>query len=579
MARTARPGARVRYLGLLVLAASGVAAQSYFLGLAPGDAGLTPQAERRALLAAGARMIELPVRWELWDQPGGRAQADAAVAELLAAGCRPMLLLAPGDQPDGLFEPVFTGGSDWATIDSTANPANPWAGFVLAVAERYDGDGVDDAPGSPKVGHLCFGSVPFRDGRFAWPGGVDAVARMIAVGRAAARQAEYTVRVGYEPGSFAALEALLAQEAVPLASGFDFLGYEAGTATGSDEACYGPSGMVTLADDIKALFRRANGYPPRLVCRGVAVGDTGRVQRAAAAKVQLVAAAEGLLSARWRAAWEPAPSGSGLVEDPRGLPEQGDGWRRRDAYYAMLTVDRLLGEGLAGGTDYLDRALTVGNDARAYRFDCLRGELVVAWAYDADGDPERRVTVRLPLRAGEVYHRCRWDFSRTGRAEETVRVGPDGYLAELGIDPEYFLMGDPPLCAPAVELPAAPAEQLRYAASEDSGGAPLAADGRLETAWRRAGAPRCWWRIEADAALTAERLRLFVSRGAGRSVIVETSADGELWREIARASLPDGGGWAEVGFGARVSSRWWRLIFALPAGQELALAEVELPPR
>lgn len=76
------------------------------------------------------------------------------------------------------------------SLDYWCPPANPqeFAAYVAAVVERYDGDGVDDAPGSPRVAVWQIWNEPNH--WETWPGSPAEYAAILQAGYAAAKAAD-----------------------------------------------------------------------------------------------------------------------------------------------------------------------------------------------------------------------------------------------------------------------------------------------------------------------------------------------------------------------------------------------------
>src|SRR4051812_29313547 len=118
---------------------------------------------RKWVRETGATMPRVGMRMDLF-QKGMPDHPDAMVRDAAAAGGSALAMLFNEHQdvtrpdgtrdqgcrpPEGLWEPVFDNGSDEAKGGAKINPRNEWAVFVSAMVERYDGDGVGDAAGSP----------------------------------------------------------------------------------------------------------------------------------------------------------------------------------------------------------------------------------------------------------------------------------------------------------------------------------------------------------------------------------------------------------------------------------------------
>ena len=99
--------------------------------------------------------------------------------------------------PRNLEAPVFDDGTDILAPGKAINPDNHWARFVHRTVERYDGDGVDDAPGSPRIAawemwnepDFPCGVVPDFPSGF-WNGTPAQYYRLLQVGYLAAKAAD-----------------------------------------------------------------------------------------------------------------------------------------------------------------------------------------------------------------------------------------------------------------------------------------------------------------------------------------------------------------------------------------------------
>ena len=564
----------------LLLALAGPAG-AYRLGLCPiPTPGATPAAVRQWALEAGCTMPRLSIRADLWRQPGGRVLPDQAVRECVAAGAEPLIALSPGSPvlvrdesgapvrrplPAGLFEPAFADGGDTARPGGSINPENTWAGFVNQVIERYDGDGQDDAAGSPQVIWFTIDAPTGADVR-AVPLTPAELARLLRVAAAAAGAAADGAKVGLRVAEPAALDAVLRDPTNRVTSALDFVDFTVPVAEASDAALFGHHGVASTALRYQAVLWDSGAYAD-LLCGGVGVPAglaDGRLQRAAAVKCQLIGAVYDLATVQWSAVCDPSDGLVGLLGDARLRGDQTERPPARDAWYAYLSLSKLMGPELADGRAKFQDELPVGNLARCYRFELDGQELLVAWALDLKGDPGQTAEVRVPLRRDVQYGRYQWDYSLTGRAESRVVGGRDGYLTTLGIDPEFFLAGGDRMVSPVVRAePATPAPWTISASSESAESpARLAVDGDPTTAWSAAGRPAAWWTIHFERApVTITEIAVKLSAGSG-PVTVEASEDGVIWRPVSDRFTADGFATRTVKLKRRVSSGWWRLVWS-----------------
>lgn len=574
---------RLPVLLIVFCAVTAPAPAAYRLGLCPVPVpGASPDAPRAWALEAGCTMPRLTIRADLWRLPGGRAAPDRAIAADVAAGAEPLLELTPGQPvlapresgtptrrplPAGLFLPAFADGGDTARDGGQVNAANTWARFVYEVVERYDGDGQADAPGSPSVIWFTI-AAPGEGLPRAESLATPELARLVRVAAAAAGLASEAAKIGFRPASPEQLDAVLRDTANRTSAALGFVDYAVPAATASDAALFSHDGVAGAALRYQSVLWDAGAYAD-LLCGSVglpaALAD-GTLQRAAAAKSQILGAAFDLVTVQWAAVCDPSPGQIGLLGDarlsPTGRPAARDGW------YAYRSLAALCGAELADGRARFEEEWPVGGQARCYRFDLDGQELLVAWALDFDGRADRTAEVRLPLRRDVTYGRYRWDYCLTGRAHELVAGGRDGLVVTLGIDPEYFIAGPERTMARLARDPAPAAAAWQVTASTDGAAAPaaLAVDGDPTTAWETAAEGGAWWRIHWPAApVTLTAIGVTVAPQSG-AVTIEVSDDGAVWRAVADPFTPTGYGPREVKLKRRVSSRWWRLVFA--AGEQ-----------
>jgi hypothetical protein len=108
------------------------------------------------LSQAGLGHVRLQVQWR-WIEPVDLDppvyffnSVDALILQLHEAGLAPNLNL--------LGHPSWAASAACGPIDLV--PLSRWRDFVQAIVERYDGDGVADAPGSPRVTRWEIGNEP-----------------------------------------------------------------------------------------------------------------------------------------------------------------------------------------------------------------------------------------------------------------------------------------------------------------------------------------------------------------------------------------------------------------------------------
>jgi hypothetical protein len=110
----------------------------------------------------------------------------------------PIQLLAPqAATPVGLYEPVFSDGSDEPGPGKQVNPANKWASFVTAAVDRYKPGGVlaqtQGWPAGAGITHWEMWNEPDLD--IFWDSSLADYARLLKVGYLAARQADPNAQI------------------------------------------------------------------------------------------------------------------------------------------------------------------------------------------------------------------------------------------------------------------------------------------------------------------------------------------------------------------------------------------------
>jgi hypothetical protein len=108
-------------------------------------------------------------------------------------GAGPMQLLAPqAATPVGLYEPIFSDGSDVPGPAKEINPANKWASFVMAAVNRYKPGGIlaqaQGWPAGAGITHWEMWNEPDLD--IFWDSSLADYARLLKVGYLAAKQAD-----------------------------------------------------------------------------------------------------------------------------------------------------------------------------------------------------------------------------------------------------------------------------------------------------------------------------------------------------------------------------------------------------
>jgi len=485
---------------LVLVALAGAAARAeeppravpYYVGINGGYIRNVGEPARTAwAFQTGATMPRVGMRMDLARTMPGHP--DAAVKKFCAAGRTALAFLMPGggtlklaegetlaivqkdgktiplpesakvqiDEkvPDGLWKPVFASGRDEPQADDKLNPENEWASFVGQMVERYDGDGRDDAPGSPR---LTWYSLYNEPDWMKWPDhptdpkmktlrnwlGHDFadLARLVFVSWRAAKFADPSARIGIQLCYASSLGLLLDDAKHPLAKNVDFIDFHGYAWPGSDtllDAAGAGEGVLTVLAKMRAEFANRHIKEPLYLCSEAGYGsDEGgeagpAVQRAAAAKVQVVGATiPDLITVQWYGLFDPSWKSMGLVADASKLPTDGKGAVFKDSFRAMQTAATFLAPMAAGKMRFVGPVQ--GEGARAFRFEREGQPLLAAWAVDSKGEPARTAQVALDLPAGK-YARYHWDFALTGKPAELLESTGRPVTVTVGIDPVYFL--------------------------------------------------------------------------------------------------------------------------------------------
>jgi hypothetical protein len=416
---------------------------------------------RRWVRETGATMPRVGMRMDLF-QKGMPDHPDAMVTDAAAAGGSALAMLFNESQPvtrpdgskdqgckppQGLWEPVFDNGSDEPRDGAKVNPRNEWAVFVAAMAERYDGDGVGDAPGSPRVTYFSVWNEPDW---LPWPNrpkdagdkamrnwfGRDFhdLARLAFVSGRAIKSVNPAAKVGMQLCFNQSLGLLLDDAKHSLAKNCDFIDFHAYGGKGSDDNCFRNDGILPVLKQMRGEYERRKLPLPQFLCTESGVGgaepgsEKGRTQAAAVIKANVVGASAGLVTVCWYALVDPSWENMGLIADASKLPADGTGAAKRDAFAAMQAVAKLLPP-----TTRFVEELPAGDAAHAYRFRDAKGiDLVVAWADDRNG-PGAKLGVDLPLSPGP------WEvITWNGKGSEPVQAEAERTRVEVGTLPQFL---------------------------------------------------------------------------------------------------------------------------------------------
>ena len=464
-------------LCLLLSACIGAAAaglRPYYIGVNLGWVpNLDPAVIANWAFEAGADMPRVGARLDLALQ-WGVGHADGTVTRFASAGRHPLVFLFNGhaqhirpdgsmdegcDVPKGLWEAVFTKGGDVGQAGAEVNPGNQWARFVWEIVERYDGDGQADAPGGPRVEYFSLWNEPDwlpwptrpKDPRDkflrGWYGhDMTDLARFLFVSWRAAKHANPSCKIGIQLCFPETLGFLLDDPKYPAANYLDFVDFHAYAGPGSDTLIEAEGGLEGVYRAMAAEFDKRGLERPEFLCTECGYpGDESlgpaysqAVQRAAAAKVHLAGASLGLVTVCWYGLFDPSWQNMGLLGDVSNLPRDGQGAQFKEAFHAMRTLARLMGEMCEGKLGYVGR-LDLGGAARGHEFRWEDGRrMYVMWAHDPDGNAGRRVVVSVALPEGQ-YARYEWDYSLTGEAAAFVISDGRPQTLTLGIDPVYLV--------------------------------------------------------------------------------------------------------------------------------------------
>ena len=440
-------GAAAAIVLVVTACAAYPAADGYRVGVNTAYfANLRQETIRGWVRETGAASPRVGMRMDLF-QKGMPDHADAWVIDAAASGGSPIAMLFNEHQqvtkpdgsrdegcrpPAGLWEPVFDNASDVPAANAKVNPKNEWAAFVAAMAERYDGDGVGDATGSPVVTWFSIWNEP--DWR-PWPERpkdpadktmrnwsghtMSDLARVAFVSHRAARFAHPRAKVGMQLCFHETLGMLLDDPKHPLAKNCDFIDFHAYGGKGSDDNCFRNDGIVPVWRQMKGEYNNRGLPPPQFLCTETGVGggppggDRGTTQAAAVIKANVVGASIGLVTVCWYALVDPSWENMGLIGDASRLAPDGTGAEKRDAYTAIRTASLLLN----GATQFEEVA--VGPASHAYRYRDRDGrQVLVTWADDGKGANAGAI-VRLPLDTGP-WERIEWDFAETRAPKHNI---------------------------------------------------------------------------------------------------------------------------------------------------------------
>lgn len=279
--------------------------------------------------------------------------------------------------PTGLYQPVFTDGTDVPGPDKRVNPANPFAAFLGKYVERYRGEvryyQIWNEPDYPS-GDLA--AAPGAPNRY-FQGSVADYARLLHVGAAVVRAFDPSAEIATGGlGSARYLEALL-----ELGAGrdFDVLDFHAYGGPGSDRAL---ERFMAVAARMRQTLDASGLENMPMACSETGYpGSDPKGQSQYVIKVAAMSAALGLRYLCWYDTTNPSWNDMGLID-----------WRTMTHPTAAYGAFKEATHWLAGAR-FLGR-MPWSPQAVGLRFVGPRGLFLVAWA------PYATTPVTVPLAPG-----------------------------------------------------------------------------------------------------------------------------------------------------------------------------------
>ncbi len=338
--------------------------------------------------------------------------------------------------------PDWAATGDHGPVDKV--PISEYTQYLTALAERYDGDGYQDAPGSPVVRYWEIINEP--DHRDKWGNIPQAYADFLALSRSTIKAAHPGAKIlfggiaydWFEPSGPFVTNFLDSALAAGACASTDYMAFHAYPAFASNWALYGP-GLIEKAAAIQAVVQNRCGAPmPTIVtelgwhsnANANFPNNTPEIQACYVVQLGTQSKAAGLTSMIWWMLHDPEPTypyQNGLVT-AAGAPKP-----------ALAAFHNMVAE--LSAADYvrqLSAAETGAPDLEVHQFSepARSRTLYVAWVNPADA------TVTRPLRlpAGTVIQRTMYGQS------STLRDGDDGVVdgwvtATISPAPVYLEVG------------------------------------------------------------------------------------------------------------------------------------------
>ncbi len=116
---------------------------------------ITNDQARQRIVDAGIRLVRMGIHWADIEMPPGTYNwsfADSPISSAINASLVPLVVVSTGPQWAVQDMPIdISTGKHYDCGPIDHEDLNAWSAFIQALVERYDGDGSNDAPGSPVV--------------------------------------------------------------------------------------------------------------------------------------------------------------------------------------------------------------------------------------------------------------------------------------------------------------------------------------------------------------------------------------------------------------------------------------------
>lgn len=448
--------------------------------------------------------------------------------------------------PKGLYEPIFTDGTDQPAPGKRLNPKNTWAAGLGHMVRRYSDQvrywQIWNEPDYPKGDQ----AADYSDGRRSWNGSVDDYVRLLKVGHTVVKWADPKAQVvtgGIGFGSY--LQAMLDRGA---GAYFDQLDFHAYGWPGSDAAL---AQYQKVHDEMQAVLVK-NGLDDK----GLICSETGytalqpEVQAAYIAKLYPTAIALGVESTMYYANVNPSWKNMGLV-DWRTMSQRTQGyWAYKNAAAALRDARMVTPLKL--------------RDVKGYRFDRDgRSSVFVLWAPNRAPNNALAATLSLPpgkwsLRdcLGRPIGAC------SGTARLKLSASP--VWLDNDVQRAYAPMRpNPPLARPGLPIESAIADS----AAEDAGSPEAAIDTDSDSHWSNGTfkEPSAWLRVALKQPASVRELKLKTGpTPEGTWFDVEVSLDGRRYAPVATNQRLSSWKMESIAFSHPVQARYIRLTWRNP---------------